>query len=670
VTGLPALNSGTLIRLITEQKAGRTEVSTIWDGQDNNRNPVCDGQYVYAIWAELPSSGGVIRNQRLAVGPMPVARGLVVSLISPSSTVIGSSPSVAGLDPFYFRYTPVRDALFSMNILREGSATPVRHLMSRETRFANFSNREFWDGKDDAGNYVDAGVYQAELISEDPYSCAATRVTTTTVKTPVNMFRVVDVQTTPLLGGTSDTAAISYEMSQTMYKTLNIYRPNVVIVSSSAWPPVVRDPVTGLSATPVYSVSGLSAGRFKITEYWDGHDTSGELVADGRYPFTLVARSTGTAQVMYASDRITGYLDVARGQILFNLFNIIPSIPAMYNSSDTIKLPPYEIDYMVTRQSSVTIQVFNNPSAGLPQVVANVVNGEIRDGAMLQQDFWDGKCTNTAACPNTDFVPWNSYTIRVVARDLGANLISVATAQQTVDVNPLRIFDLAIMPQTLESPGIVSYQLSEPMKVVTRIYQPGTTFANCLNNGSPCNAARLVKMFVGVRPSRTPVSEYWDGTDLTLSKVPDGNYIFKVYGSVNTDLINALDGTVSTGAVMSSDDIIANIPVTNGPSSDDAQLTKDIYFRPNPYTGTDGWFHIPIYTNSELSVKIYNLTGDLIYKYNSGLLAGGEDKEVSWPKTNSAGRPVAPGVYFAVIRLEGRDGSRGAFQTVKKILVP
>jgi hypothetical protein len=325
---------------------------------------------------------------------------------------------------------------------------------------------------------------------------------------------------------------------------------------------------------------------------------------------------------------------------------------------------------MVTRQSSVTIQVLNNPFVGLPQVFADVVNGEISDGVLTQVNYWDGRCTNTPACPNTDFVPWDSYNIRVVAHDIGANLLTVATVQMTIDVNPLRIFDMAVTPQTLESPGIISYQVSEPMKVATKIYRPGTSLASCVNPASACYPSKLVKMFVGVRPARAQILEYWDGTDLTLSKVPDGNYVFKVYGSTNTDSISMLDGTAASGGGLASDSIIANITVATGLSKDDEQLAKDIWFAPNPYTGTLGYFHVPVYINSEVSIKIYNLTGDLIYKYSSGLLGGGDEIKHYWPRTNTAGKLVVPGVYFAVIRLEGRDGSKGTFQTVKKILVP
>lgn len=672
----PPAASKAYLRLITEQKAGRSAVSTFWDGRDSAGNPVCDGQYVYAVWAELPSpaaGGGVIRNKRLAVGVLPVLRGLVVSTFTFQSSFMGSSPSAAGLDPFYFNYTPVRDALFTMNILSTGSVIPVRHLMNREPRAANNpSNRELWDGKDDAGNYVASGVYEVELIAEDPYSCAATRITTATIRIPVDMFRILDVKTTPLLGGASDMANISFLLSQTMAATLNVYEPNVVIVSSAAWPPDVRDPVNpALAAAPIFSRTSINPGRFNITEPWDGYNASSERVADGRYPFSLVAVTTGAVQ-RYASDRITGYLDVVRGQLYFTSFDVIPTVPALYYTSETVKLPPYEIDYMLTRQSSVTVQILDNPPAGLPRVVADVIVGEVRDGGQTHRDFWDGKCTsaNPAVCAKGDFVPWASYTFRAVARDIGKNLTSVTTVQQAVEVHPLQIYDMAIAPKTAESDGVIFYQVSEPMKVATKIYLPGTSFATCLNNASLCNSTRLVKMFVGVRPARTQIMEPWNGTDLTLSNVPDGSYVFKVYASTNTDGISGLDGAVTGGAALISDSVTDNIPVVNGLSSDDAQLAKDIFFAPNPYTGTNGWFRIPIYTTSEFTIKIYNLAGDLIYKYSSGLLGGGVYRDISWPKTNSAGKPVSPGVYFAVIRMEGRDGSKGSFQTVKKILVP
>ncbi len=671
----PVLTSGTLLRRFVEQKSRRISVTTSWDGRDSNGSPVCDGDYVYAIYAVLPSpagAGGQVWTSKTMVGTVPVARGNVMTNMMPSSTVLGSSPSVAGLDPYYFRYTPVRDLLMTMNI-RDMSNNIVRRLASGEVRFASFSNREIWDGKNDSGLYVSTGTYMAELITTDPYQCTTQRTSTTTVLFPVNMFRTVDVIARPLLGGASDMATVSFELSQPMYMDLNVY-PTSTVIDPSPWPPTV-------AGTPVYNVQGMRPGRFKITEYWDGRDTSGLLVPDGRYPYTLVAHSTSPtvgAQTMYSTDEAYGYIDISRGQIIFTTFEVIPNIPQMYNSSDTVKLPPFEIDYGVTRQSSVTIEVL---TLDLPQrLVATVAAGQVRDGDIVYQDFWDGKDMDG------NFVEGGAYNVRIRAQDIASQLTSRATVQMTIDVYPLRIYDVSIMPLTMDVSAGVSYQVSEPMKVVTKIYKPGTTFVG--DNPYPPEATSLVKRIIGVRPARTQITEYWDGTDLTLSKVPDGNYVFKVYGSTMTEAISTIDGNYSTtlcpgGSCLADDIVTANIPVTKGGTNDlCGEFAHDAFFAPNPYLGTSGWFRIPVPMNGRVMVKMYNLAGDLVYKKDYGNRGGGDNidgsgkcvathtHEACWPKVNSSANVVAPGVYFAVIRFEASEGTRDVCQTVKKILVP
>ncbi|OGR68825.1 MAG: hypothetical protein A2081_01075 [Elusimicrobia bacterium GWC2_61_19] len=669
------------LRSFIEQKDRRVTASTYWDGRDSSGRPVCDGDYMYAIDAVLPSSSpfatnGEVWTRRTTVGTVPVARGNVLSLMSPSSTVIGSSPSVAGLDPFYFRYTPTRDTFVTMNI-RDMANNIVRHVTTREVRFANFSNREIWDGKRDNGTYVSSGTYLAELITEDPFQCSDMKTSTATALIPVNMFRIVDLKSTPLLGGTSDVATISFEMSQPMYMELNVYKTSVTVNPYQIWTPGSNPSLAGLPSDPVYNVQGMRPGRYKITEYWDGRDSSGLLVPDGRYPFVLVAHTTSpvvTAQTMYAIDETYGYVDISRGQIIFTMFDVTPSLPTMYNSSDTIKLPPYEVSYVVTRQSSVTVQVLSLEMP--PRVMANVIAGQVRDGDMRYSDFWDGK-DDTG-----NFVDGGAYNVRVTAQDISSQLASRATVQMTIDVYPLRIFDVSITPLTMEYPAVVSYQVSEPMKVVTKIFKPGTGF-NAAGIAAPPESTSLVKRIIGVRPARTKVEEYWDGTDMTLSKVPDGNYVFKVYASTVTEAISTLDGTVAAGTLLADDVVTSNIPVTKGGTGDlCGDFAHDTFFAPNPYTGESGWFRIPMLMNGRASLKMYNLAGDLVYKKDYGVRGVGDNvdgngkcsvshtNEACWPKVNTYGRTVAPGVYFAVVRFEATEGTRDVCQTVKKILVP
>ncbi len=664
------------LRTFIEQKDRRVTAITYWDGRDDAGHPVCDGDYMYAIYAALPSAaagaGGVVRTTKTQVGTVPVNRGSVLAFMSQSSTVIGSSPTATNLDPFYFRYTPVRDAFVSLNIKKMDGTSIVRQVVTNSLRTGNYSARDIWDGKDKDGLYVPSGSYLAELVTTDPFLCASAKTSTVTAQISVDMFRIVDVQAKPLLGGTSDLATVSFELSQPMYVDLNIYDTDAVI-TPTPWPPAVSP------GTVKYNVQGMRPGRFKVTEYWDGRDSNGQMVPDGRYPFTLVAHSTSApnAQVpMYATDQAYGYVDVSRGQIIFTSFDVSPTIPTMYSSSDDIKLPPYEIDYSLTRQSSVTVEVI---TMFLPEkVIATVLAGQIRDADIVYKDFWDGK----DAFGN--FVPGGGYNVRVRAQDITSEMASKATVQMTIDVYPLRLYDVAITPLTLDNPAVINYQVSEPMKVVTKIYKPGTSF-DAYGSPRPDDSKSLVKRIIGVRPARTQISESWDGTDLTLAKVPDGNYVFKIYASTDTNAIDTVSGAYATGTNLADDVVTSNITITKSGTTDPCGDFAKMYFAPNPYPGLNGWFHIPLPMTGRVALKIYNIAGDLVYKKDYGERGVGDDIgvhgaagpcEIShtdpacWPKVNSSGRKVAPGVYFVVARFEASEGTRGVCQTVKKILIP
>ncbi|PIU18725.1 MAG: hypothetical protein COT18_09925, partial [Elusimicrobia bacterium CG08_land_8_20_14_0_20_59_10] len=263
VSGAPTTSpSVPFLRRFKEQKESRKTSYTYWDGRDSAGYPVCDGDYVFVIYAELPSSGNFnytgctgthawskVQTRSVKVGVVPVARGPVLAFMRPSSTVIGSSPSAAGLDPFYFRYTPSRDAWVRLNIKRMtgGAGDLVRTVVGTamdpqcsdklcgEVRFANVVNREMWDGKDDSGNYVSSGAYLAELITVDPFQCSELKTSTMTAIMPVSMFRTVDVRTTPLLSSSSATATIRFQLSQPMYSELKVY-PRDTVISPSDFP--------------------------------------------------------------------------------------------------------------------------------------------------------------------------------------------------------------------------------------------------------------------------------------------------------------------------------------------------------------------------------------------------------------------------------------------------
>lgn len=678
------------VKSISEIKTLRSQVISFWDGRDTAGNLVDDGDYVFVIYAALPSQRGQLYRNGLngptdkrvwtsiaKVGFLPVLRGLVgITQISPTSTVVGSSPAVAGINPFTFRYTLTRDAIVSMKIFNANGNTLVKTLVDRETRPGAFSNAELWhDGVDDSGNVVSSGTYLVQLTASDPAQPG--KVSTTTAMFPVDLFRITDIAVTPLLSGTSDNVVLNYQLTQPMFVAWNIYPPGSTIVNSStSWPPcAAQSPPAactsssvmtpgGAQAAPVVTFRGLRPGRLRISEFWDGRDVNGLFVPDGNYIFTLTAQSTTTPK-HFATDKVFGNITVARGSIIFTQFNVLPDSPELFNSSNSITLHPFTINYALTRQSSVTIQILNTNIP--PGVVRTIVAGAVRPAGLLQTDVWDGR--NDAG----NFPPSGFYLVRAVAEDVASVLSSGATAQLTIAFDPLRIYDLAITPLRADSgPAVLSYQVSETMKVAIKIYKSGTIF-DLAGNPSPPEAQSLVKRIVGVRPARTPIEDAWDGTDFKFSLLKDGSYKFKIVGSTDMAAIDDATGNVLNPGALSLDRLIDEIPlVRNASLSPNEDFINNTFNYPNPVSGDSTTFQIYAPFRGVVKMKLHTMSGELVLDKNFGevppAFQAGPVTYV-WTKINQSGNKVARGLYFAIIRVEETEGGSNILQTVKKVLI-
>lgn len=677
-----------VLRRISEQKQLRSNVITFWDGRDQTGNLVSDGDYVFVIYAALPSQRGYPLNNNAAdrrvwtsqarVGFISVLRGLVgVTQISPTSSVIGSSPAVAGLNPFTFRYQLSRDAVVNMRVFDETGNTLIKTLVQNETRPGNFVNSETWvDGADDSGLVVSSGTYLIQLTAADPAFPA--KVSTVTASFPVNMFRITDVAVTPLLSGATENVILNYQLSQPMFVAWNIYPPGSVVQASTAtWPPCpTQSPPSACTSTsvvspqggavaPVVHFRGLRPGRLRISEFWDGRDVNGLFVPDGNYVFTLTAESTTTPRY-FATDRVHGVVTVARGSIIFTSFNVTPDVPAQVNSSNTITLHPFTVNYALTRQSSVTVQVLNTNIP--PSVVRTIVSGAVRQGGLLNTDVWDGRDDRG------NFPPAGFYLVRAVANDVASVLSSGSTAQLTISYDPLRIYDLAIAPLRLDTGGaLLSYQVSEPMKVAIKIYAPGTVF-DASGNPSPPENVSLVRRIVGVRPARTEIQDVWDGRDFKLSLVKDGVYKFKIVGSTDLAAIDDITGNVINPAALSLDRIVDEIPVVrNASESPQQDFESNTFAYPNPVTGNSATFSIYSPFKARATLRLFTISGELVLDKDFGEIAPSFQSGPTtfvWGKTNASGRTVGRGLYFAVFRLDETEGGRSVLQTVKKVLVP
>lgn len=677
----------TPLRTISEIKVGRQPVISFWDGRDSLGNLVGDGDYQFVMYAALPSGRGQLYRSQASdkriwtsqarTGFLPVVRGMVgITQISPTTSVIGSSPAIAGLNPFSFRYQLSRDAVVTFKIF-DINGQVVKTVVTGETRPGLFNNTEFWvDGTNDAGQMVSSGTYLAQLTAVDPDF--PSKVSTTTVLFPVDLFRITDVAVTPLLSGASDQVVLNYQLSQPSFVAWNIYPAGSFVQNSAtSWPPCpTQSPPGGctstsvltpslLPAVPIVTFRGLRAARLRISEFWDGRDGNGLFVPDGNYVYTLTAQSTSTPK-FFATDRVYGNITVARGSIVFTQFNVLPDVPQLFNSSNTITLHPFTIQYAITRQSSVTLQILNTSLT--PTVIRTILSGAVKQGGILQTEVWDGR-DDKGNFPVSGF-----YLVRAVAEDVASVLSSGSTAQLTISHDPLRIYDLAVTPLRNDTDGgILGYQVSEPMKVAVKIYAPGTIF-DASGNPSPPENVSLVKRIVGLRPARTEIRDVWNGTDLRLSLVKDGSYKFKIVGSTDLAAIDDLTGNVLNPAALSLDRLIDDMPVARNASvNPENDFENNTFVYPNPISGPTATFQIYSPYRAKVSLRMHNMVGDLVFQRDFGEVAPAFQAgplSYVWNKVNSGGRTVARGLYFVVIRIEETEGGTNVLQTVKKVLIP
>jgi flagellar hook assembly protein FlgD len=263
--------------------------------------------------------------------------------------------------------------------------------------------------------------------------------------------------------------------------------------------------------------------------------------------------------------------------------------------------------------------------------------------------------------------------VRAVAEDVASVLSSGATAQLTIAFDPLRIYDLAITPLRLDSGGaMLSYQVSETMKVAIKIYKSGTVF-DLAGNPTPPEDQSLVKRIVGVRPARTQINDGWDGTDFKFSLLKDGSYKFKIVGSTDMSAIDDATGNVLNPAALSLDRLIDEIPVVrNGSATPHEDFINNSFNYPNPITGESTTFQIYSPFRAIVKLKLHTMSGEVVLDKNFGEVPPAYQAgpvTYVWSKINQAGNKVARGLYFAVIRVEETEGGKNILQTIKKVLI-
>jgi len=472
-----------------------------------------------------------------------------------------------------------------------------------------------------------------------------------------------------------------------------------------------------LQPVKTFERSSLKPGDgLQITEEWDAlyfnnpskctgstslSQCPYEMVPDGQYPFFVSARSnegfdryyfdklvdtapayttagysitgqpfklsteTVSQPYLYATDKVTGKINVTRGAVYFldGSTVVYPNAPQLFNvSSGPVFVPPYEINFSVSRAATVEIAIVAlqagvcNPDPAVHQDLKNNVAGDVCkflstmtiantgnfDPNIVRKAYWDGTDNNGF------YVKPGIYEVRLTAKNYpNPDLYEPTVKQITLNADLLKVFDL------LEADGYsisqrgtnmkIGYQVSVPMKVALQIFKPGTTIYDyekgTLRNPTTGTEVQdihevLVKSIVGIRPATTLIEEIWDGTDYAGQEVPDGTYPFRFVTALNSADIDSVTGEMLAGNDASTTPADwkiqhvadtyeyqnlhkATIAIGDGRFVC-ADWEKTVFFYPNPFNdaskGTLEITKMPV--PGEVSIKFFNLAGDLVREGN------------------------------------------------------
>ena len=405
-----------------------------------------------------------------------------------------------------------------------------------------------------------------------------------------------------------------------------------------------------------------------------------EMVPDGQYPFYISARSnepvsvyykadtlepfTKAAEVkqesfIYATEKPSSRINVTRGPVFFldGSTAVYPNQPQLFNvSSGPVFVPPYEINFAVSRAATVDVQIValkpnvctttatdgsqkNNQVGDVCKHLATttVMNTGNFDPNVTRKVYWDGTDDNGY------YVKSAVYEVRFIAKNYpDANLYQETVKSISLNADLLKVFDLLEVDgyaQAVRGQNVpISYQISVPMKVAIQIFKPGTTVYDyqkgTLRNPTTGKEVKdinevLVRSIVGIRPSTTLITEEWDGRDYAQQEVPDGTYPFRFVTATASADIDTITGEIIPGddAALDAADWKVNyvadadqyrtlhkatIAIGDGRfvCSD---WEKTVFFYPNPLRQPYGTLEITkMPVPGTMSIKLYTLAGTLI----------------------------------------------------------
>ncbi|MEW5766560.1 MAG: FlgD immunoglobulin-like domain containing protein [bacterium] len=625
--------------------------SDVWDGKDDSGRIVPNGVYGFTIRAEWKDPA----DPYLDMGEWVSAEGIAVDLlrildvtvsgITPTSckseikyTLTGSGfgggGTSGGMEVTIKIYTP------GTTISSEGVVSGGE-LVKTISGFRNLGgNTETWDGRNEKGDFLPAGIYVFTIEAKDGYGNKALDAEgndrpmhgniPVDRKLEIVGLSVQDIgEGNPQAKFTYTLAGSGLELSgDEITVIINIYDSAAVIHTDGS--------VTG--GRLIRNLT-FTHGLGEQIDIWDGRDGSGVSVNNGTYLFTITAVAPGGN----LKDWKQGEIMVEREPAEIQISNL--SVKGISGQSDLAEIT-YTLEvkglYIVGDEIKVDIDIYE-PGTTIG------ADGIATGGVLVRSLSFD-----RGVGPQTD--QWNGLdnTGKRVANGLYPFTIKAAVqGVETWTKGSISIYwEGPEGPADTTDPVIV-YTIPAEGATLTAYISEVSAYLQDEPGGSGID---LKASSISLRDSK---GNLISGTKETDSA---GTITFRPYSEQSTPgkytmEVTAVDkaGNQETKAVQ----------FTLSEEAVSVRGLQEVYAYPNPAKKQSKvYIHYELPSPARVTVKIFTLMGDLVREMEVGEQGAGEYSQ-AWNLENDEGDLVSSGAYIYTIEATGMDMVKGKMVIIR-----
>lgn len=620
--------------------------SIVWDGKNDLGQIVSNGIYGFSIKAEFKDPddpykdiGEWVSSEGIAVDMLRILDVITTGITSEACEAkinytltgsgFGGGGTSGGMEVTIKIYTQ-RTTISPEGVVSGGK------LVKTITGFRNLGpNTETWDGRDEKGNFISAGIYVFTIEAEDGYGNKALNAegNDRPIHGNIPVDRKLKIVGLSVQGISEDSprAKLSYTLAgpglslSDVTVTINIYDSAAVITDGS---------VTG--GTLIKTLT-FTHGLGDQTDFWDGRDKTGDLVNNDTYLFTIKAVVPGRELKDWEKGEITVEREPAEIQISKLSVTGISAGTDRAGISYTLQVKGLyvaegRIDVMINIYApGTTFEADGSATGGAlvkPLAFARSVGS--------QTEQWDG--TDKIGKPVDEGT--YPFIIKAEVQGLGTFITGAVSVSREEEV-----------PSDTTDPVVVSTVPSNGATLATYITKV-SAFLQDEKDGSGIDLAAssiILRDSNGGAISGTKETDAAGTITITLrsEQSTPGQYTIEVTAvdKAGNRKIKVVQFTLTEEAVS-------------------ALGIQEVYSYPNPAKNQNPKIHYKLPSTATVTINIFTLMGDLAKTIEVGSQGAGERSQ-EWDLENDDGDLVSSGVYIYTIEATGMDTVKGKMIVIR-----